>query len=126
MIPPIFQTVSASAAVKVLIGTNPVRFWSFDRAPEPSAPFYGVPYCTWQLITGSPENRLCDAPDTDSYTTQVDCWATTASSARSVAASVRDAIEPVAHITRWGGESEDAETGLYRISFDVDWITPRP
>lgn len=125
MTPPIFPTVSASTAVKSLIGTSPVRFWSFDRAPEPSAPFYGVPYCTWQLITGSPENRLCDAPDTDSYTTQVDCWATTASSARAVAAAVRDAIEPVAHITRWGGEGQDIETGLYGISFDVDWITQR-
>ena len=125
MIPPIFQTVSASTEVKSLIGTSPVRFWSFDSAPEPTSTFYGVPYCTWQLITGSPENRLCDVPDTDNYTTQIDVLAETASSARDVAEAVRDAIEPVAYITRWGDEDRDTETGLYRISFDVDWIALR-
>ncbi|MCY1313369.1 hypothetical protein D9M70_638860 [compost metagenome] len=56
---------------------------------------------------------------------QIDIYADSAASARTAAKTLRDAIEPHAHITRWGGESRDPETKNYRVSFDVDWWTPR-
>ena len=43
----------------------------------------------------------------------------------SIAAALRDAIEPHAHITRWGGSSRDEKTKRYRYSFDVDWHVQR-
>ena len=39
--------------------------------------------------------------------------------------ALRDAVEPVAHIVAWRGESRDVDTRLYRYSFDVDWLVNR-
>jgi len=121
MFAPIFQTVAANAEVTALLGTNPVRFWPFGEAPENSV----LPYSAWQQVNGQPENYLGDLPDLDSYTLQIDVYASTGSSARAAAKALRDAIEPHAHIVAWRGESRETETKLYRLSFDVEWMTPR-
>lgn len=121
MYPPIFQVVSADPAVTAMLGTDPVRLYPFGEAPE-GVP---LPYAVWQLVSGSPENYLAGRPDIDGFTLQIDVYAATGASARAVGAALRDSIELRAHITRWGGESKDEETGRYRLSFDVDWKTPR-
>ena len=71
MYAPIFAVCSASAQVKALIGSNPVRLYLFGEAPQ------GVtyPYAVWQSVGGTPENFLAGRPDADSYTTQVDVYA---------------------------------------------------
>ncbi|QQE90486.1 DUF3168 domain-containing protein [Azotobacter chroococcum] len=121
MFPPIFTVAAAAPAVTALLGSNPTRLYPFGEAPQ------GVvyPYVVWQTITGSPEKYLAGRPDMDGYTLQVDVYADTGSSARAVAAALRDAIELQAYVTRWGGESVDPETKRYRISFDVDWYVAR-
>ena len=117
----IFETCATDPAVTALLGTSPVRLFPFGMAPA------GVikPYAVWQQVGGQPENYLAGVPDIDSMTLQVDAYATTSASARAVAAALRDAIEHVAHVVAWRGESRDAETGNYRVSFDVDWLIPR-
>jgi len=127
MFPPIAQVVSASAAVKALIGASPVRFWSFGEAPRDAngVPASGVPYAVWQVAYGSPDNFLNCAPGFDLYGTQVDVYASSASSARAVAAALRDAFEPVAYVVAWNGEFMDDATRLHRLSFTVEWLTPR-
>ena len=117
----IFPTCAADPAVTALLGTSPVRLFPFGMAPAGVA----KPYAVWQQVGGSPENYLMGVPDIDSVTLQVDVYATTTSSAKAVAAALRDAIEPVAHVVAWRGESRDTETGNYRVSFDVDWFVPR-
>lgn len=121
MQPPIFKVCAASPAVTALLGTNPVRLFPFGEAPQ------GVtyPYAVWQIVGGAPENYLADNPDVDGFNLQVDVYAKTGAAAAGVATALRDAIEPVAYITRWGGQSKDSATKTYRISFDVDWLTPR-
>lgn len=121
MIPPVFPPAYASAAVKALMGTSPCRLFPFGEAPQGVA----LPYAVWQIVGGGPENYLCQIPDIDDYTTQVDVYADTASAARAAADALRDAFEPVAYITRWGGELRDAETGHYRVTFDVEWMVSR-
>lgn len=121
MYPPIFPVVAASSAVKALIGSNPVRFYQFGLAPQNVA----KPYAVWQRTSGAPENYLGQTPDVDSFTLMVDVYAGSADSARSVAAALRDAIEPAAHITSWLGESIDPDTKNNRFSFLVDWWVPR-
>jgi hypothetical protein len=121
MYPPIFQVAAAAQAVTALIGASPVRLYPFGEAPQDET----RPYAVWQTIGGSPENFLGNLPDLDSYSLQVDVYATTATASRNVAKALRDAIEPRAHITRWGGESREADTKLYRVSFDVEWFVPR-
>jgi TPP-dependent pyruvate/acetoin dehydrogenase alpha subunit len=61
----------------------------------------------------------------DGFTLQVDVYAVTATSARAVTDAIAHAIELNAYVVRWGGESKDAATNLYRSSFDVDWLVPR-
>lgn len=121
MTPPIFSVVAASGAVTALIGNSPVRFFLFGEAPQAIQ----TPYCVWQTVFGAPENFLGQVPDLDSWSTQIDVYADTASSARTVAEAVRDALEPVAYVTSWNGESRDTATKRYRYSFDVAFITPR-
>lgn len=121
MYPPIFAVCAAASAVTALLGTAPTRVYPFGEAPQSGA----YPYAVWQTVGGAPENYLGNRPDMDSYTLQVDVYADTGASARAVAAALRDAIEPHAYITRWGGESKDAETARYRSSFDVSWLTSR-
>jgi hypothetical protein len=98
-----------------------MRLYPFGRAPQDET----RPYATWQTISGLPENHLGDRPDTDSYTLQLDVWATTETGARDAANAIRDAVEPVAHITSWRGEQWDDTTELRRYSFDVEWIVFR-
>ena len=121
MFPPIFQVCANDAAVKAVLGASPVRLYPFGEAPQAVA----KPYAVWQTLGGSPENYLGQRPDIDHFAIQVDVYADTAAAARAAAMALRGAVEPHAHITRWGGESRDPETTAYRVSFDVDWWTPR-
>jgi hypothetical protein len=94
-------------------------------APQPGATGYGVPYAVQQIITGNPENYLAGLPDVDGYTVQVDVYAATVASATDGAKALRDALEPVAYVARWGGQFKDPDTSLFRYSFDVEFLTPR-
>lgn len=127
MIPPIFQLVVQSAAATSLLGTNPTRFWPFAEAPRDAngVPSGGAPYALWQTAYGSPFNSLSCTPSEDQWGVQVDVYATTAESARAVAAAIRDAVEGDAYIVSWNGESKDEPTGLFRIGFTVEFITER-
>ncbi|OHV13011.1 tail completion protein gp17 [Kushneria phosphatilytica] len=121
MIPPIFRTVAGNAAATALIGTGPVRMFPFGQAPQ------GVelPYAVWQVVDGEPENYLADRSDMDGMTLQVDVYGSSGSSADDAAEAIRYAVELRANIARWGGQTRDDETGRYRVSFDIDWLTPR-
>jgi hypothetical protein len=122
MYPPIFATVSADAGVTALLGSVPnCRFFLFGQAPQ------GVtkPYAVWRQISGRPENYLGKVPDIDQFGIQVDVYADSASGARAVAEALRDAIEPVAHITFWRGDSTDPETKNKVFTFEVDWFVNR-
>ena len=125
MYPPIFNAVNVSGVRALLkTGTGQLRFYLFGLAPQ-DVP---LPYGVWQTIGGTPENYLNQVPDTDSYSGQIDVYATEAqgpSVARDVAEAIRDAIEPYAHITSWRGERIDPDTKNWRISFDYDWIVYR-
>jgi len=118
MYPPIFEIVSADLDVQAQIGT---RFYPFGEAPQGVTKPYGV----FQVTSGFPENYINERPDIDTYSIQVDVYATTASSARDSAEALRDAIEPHAHIVAWRGEDRDPDTRNYRVSFDVDWFVDR-
>lgn len=122
MYPPIFDTVNTPAVRAVLkSGNDPLRFYLFGQAHQNVQ----KPYAVWQTAYGSPENYLNQVPDVDSFGVQVDVYADNATSARTVAQALRDAIEPKAHITSWRGDSIDPDTQNYRFSFDCDWIVNR-
>lgn len=123
MYPPIFPAVAASSACVALLksGTGPLRFYQFGLAPQNVV----KPYAVWQRVFGSPDNAMDQTPTLDSFSVQVDVYAGSADSARTVAAALRDAIEPEAHITSWLGESIDPDTKANRFTFQCDWFVQR-
>jgi len=127
MTPPIFDVVSQSARVRELLG-SPVRLYPAGQNTDAPVVY---PYAVWQLIGGAPVSYLAGRPDADSYTLQVDVYCDDKPNTnglarvRDAAAALRDAIELSCYVTSWRGESRDAETKSFRISFDVDWIVPR-
>lgn len=122
MQPPIYPVCAAVPAVTALLGSAPTRLYPFDEAPQGTA----LPYAVWRVIPGGrPENHLGDAPDIDRWSLQVDVYARTGNDATAVTEALRDAIEPHAHIVRWGDQDTDPDTRNKHIGFDVSWYVPR-
>lgn len=121
MLPQFLPVLKATAAVTTLLGANPLRVYGFGRARQNEP----LPYVVFQIATGQPENYLGQAPDIDSMTMQFDVYATTSDGALNVAEALRDALEPIAYVTAWRGDSRDPDTQHYRYSFDVDFLTSR-
>lgn len=122
MIPPVFEVLSASAAVKTYLGTPPnLRLYPFGEATQNTV----KPYATWQLISGVPANYLGQLPNMDDYRIQIDIWGQTQASALLVAQAIRDAIEPYAHIVNAGNTTRDTETKNYRYMIDAEFFTAR-
>ena len=121
MFPPLFKAAAASAQVKALLGSDPVRVWPFGDTEEKPA----LPYAVWQIISGSPDNFLSGRPVVDAFRTQIDVYGTSAASVRAAATALRDALEGVAYLVAYNGESRDRDTKNYRVSFDIEWTVLR-
>ena len=122
MHPPLHTVCAADTSVQALLGgAGLLRLYPFGEARQQDV----YPYAVWQIVGGQPENYLSGAPDTDSFTTQIDVYAKTWSSARAVADALQAAIEGSAYVTAYNGEMRDPETKSFRVSFTVDWVTPR-
>lgn len=119
---PLYNVLKVVSGVTTLLGTHPnLRVYGFGQTPE------GVqrPYVVWQETTGSPELNLSQSPDHDMYSLQIDVYAKTGPSCDAVRKALRDAIEPIMHITNWYGDDRDSETNDYRTTFAVDWFIER-
>lgn len=121
MYPPLFATLFASAAVKALLGSAPLRVYPFGEAPQDVV----KPYAVYQTIVGTPENYLDKAPDMDAFSIQIDVYGTTLTSTRNAASAIRVALEVVAHVTNLREPPRDSPTNNFRYSMDVDFFTPR-
>lgn len=115
---PVYQTAIASIAVTTLIST---RIYPFGEAPQDAT----KPYATYQLITGIPENYMDKSPDIDQFSYQIDCYSQSPAEVVDIAKALRDAFEPVCHVTAWRGKEREKDTRLYRYSFDIDWFVER-
>lgn len=126
--PPVFAVALASSEVVALLGSNPMRFWPFGEAPRDAngVPSGGVPYAVWQIQYGTPANTLSCPPDIDNVGVMVDVYAKTVATARNVAQALSEAYEDAYHhVVSWNGEFIDEPTKLQRISFTVEFWTPR-
>lgn len=121
MFPPVFSTLFASAPVKALLGSAPLRVYPAGEATQDTP----APYAVFQTIIGVPEEFLVTRCDMDSYTVQIDVYADTLTSARACASAIRVALEPVAYIASLREPSKDPTTRHYRYSMDVDFYTER-
>lgn len=123
MNPPVFSIAVASPAVLAVLGSAPTRLWPFGQAPQNET----RPYAVWQVVYGNPDNSLSCVPKEDLLGTQIDSYAKTVSGARQVAEVLRDAYEESFNqVTAWNGEDWEQSTGLYRVSFTVEFWVRRP
>lgn len=119
MYPPIFETLNVLPGITSVFG-SPARIYPFGEAPDEPT----LPYATFQLINGDPENYLSDVPDIDLFQMQIDVYSSTQNGVRTSARAIRDGIEPYAHVENFNFEGRDPVTRDWRYSFDVDWWTP--
>lgn len=122
MLPPVFQLIAASTAVKAIIGSNPVRCYRHGEAPQKVQ----VPYLTWYLPSGRPEIHLDEVPRVDENTVHIDCWSNDDAQVVTLATAVRDAIEPSHPMISIGPNGRDPETMRYRLGMDFTFWTDRP
>lgn len=123
--PAVFAYASASTAVTALLGSSPVRFWPFDKAPSPTQPGYGVPYATHQHVYGAPENTLSCTPSEDLHGIQIDAYGQTVTQCRNVAEALRQAMELHGYVVSLGGDEWDEPSGLYRNTMTVEFYVDR-
>jgi hypothetical protein len=123
MYPPVFEIAQANSAVTALLGVSPeTRLWPFGYAKQKQS----RPYAVWQLVYGNPDNSLSCIPSEDLFGVQIDCYATTVTDARAVASVLQDAFEATYnHVTSYNGENWDQPTGLFRVSFTVEFWAER-
>ena len=123
LLPPVFQALKASDAVKNIVGTNPPRIYRHGAAPQDAI---AGPYITWLLVAGVPENNLSDTPPFDRMTVQVDGWHGSDAGVELLALAIRNALEPYAVSTQILLDDFESETRLFRIGQQFDWLLDRP
>ena len=126
MLPRILHILTAAPAVTALIGagtnpvTDPVRAYRHGDAPQDVK----KPYVTWSVPGGAAENTF-EGADADVFRTQVDCWSDKDAEIEVLAAAVRAALEPHAHLVAYIADERDSVTKRYRMGFTFDFIKPR-
>jgi len=123
MLPLVFPLLAGAPAVTALVGTAPVRVYRHGSAPQNVA----SPYVTWS-VTGGDAEIVFDQTDADTFRVSVDCWASgTAGDTliETLAAAVRAAIEPAAHLVGYIADERDFDTQKFRISMAFDFIVLR-
>lgn len=121
-LPPVFQALKAAAPVWAIVGGNPPRIYRGAAPPELPAT---QPRVTWQLVSQAPHNHLSGLPPSDHCVVQVDCWHPEDAGVDRLATAVRDALEPLCHMTDVPVHEREAETRLWRIALQFDWIEYR-
>lgn len=121
VVAPFFSLCYASDQVKALLGSSPMRVYPFGVQDDNVV----YPYFVWQNVSGMPANYLNTRPNNDNFTIQVDGYSNDWTTLEPAIAAIRDAVEGDAYIVRWGDQTYDSETKVYRYSFDVEFYQAR-
>jgi hypothetical protein len=119
---PVFSLLSASAALKALVGTTPPRIFE-DSVPQELAG--QRPYIVWFTVGGTPENYVSELPTMDGGRIQLDVYSTSKAECKAIAKLVRDLIEPEAYMISVPRSFYEADTKLYRYLLEFQFFTAR-
>lgn len=119
---PVFALLSASAPLKAIVGTSPVRVW-MDTVPPGGA--QQRPYITWAVVGGDPEAYLDAVPTIDNGRIQIDTWSADKDQCHAMAKLVRNIIEPHANMIGVPVSGYEPDTELYRYTLEFSFWTPR-
>ena len=103
MYPPVFEVLAASAGVAAHVDE---RIYPHGYAPQRVT----APYITWDVMGGAAENTLSAVPEIDSVVVRVRVWSDDAQGIYAIGQSVRDCLEPEAHMEDVPMTGRDAET----------------
>ena len=118
---PFFRLCREDPDVVEIFGVKPLRVYPFGEAPQGSE----LPFATYQLISGGPENYLSGRPDIDRLVIQVSVFADKATLARKGARNIIAAVECDGYVDGYA-EGREAGTRHYRITFTADlWVHRR-
>lgn len=118
ILPPIYALLSNAAAVAAIVDD---RIYPHAAAPQDVT----RPYITWYMIGTDVQNTLSELPQIDGVGVHIDCWHQSPNGATTLAKEVRDAIEPVAHMTGIPVNERERDTKLYRIGLQFDYWLER-
>lgn len=121
VIAPVFDICRGSSAVLNTFGSDETRIYPFgyvDKSVE-------YPYAVWQNISGEPSNYLAGLPDMDGHDVQFDVYADDLVVLQSAVNVLRDALEKMGYITRWGSQDQDIDSKLWHIQFDYSIFSKR-
>lgn len=118
MNPPVFQLLTADAAVSALVGA---RIYRAGHAPQGVA----TPYITWSVVGGHSENYLAQRPGIDQTRVQIDCWAKDAPQCRALVDAVVSALEMDGYMSGYPTDDFEQETQRYRYMTEFYFWTPR-
>ena len=117
----IYELARVSPDVQNILGGDVLRVYPFGTVDST----VDYPYAVWQNTSGTPANYLHTRPDVDNYIIQVDVYSKLLADVLAAAEALRDAVEGDGYITRWGDQSFETDTKIYRYSFDVEFYTLR-
>lgn len=121
MNPQLFPLLNASTAVRLLLGSNPLRVYPWGEAPAVPR----KPYAAYGVYNGNPENYVSNVPDIDNKGTQIDIYAEDATKCAQCFTAIRDVLEPHAHMTSFSTPQRDPETQLYSARMEFDFWEAR-
>lgn len=123
MLPNVYPLVNVPAVRAIAPdGASNVRVYPFGEGPQSIT----YPYATFQSISGVPANQLSGRPQVDQVRVQFDAYGQTGAQARSLAAAIRDAIEPSGHLVLFFDQGRDPDTNAFRITASFDLWAARP
>lgn len=118
MMPPnVYAILSGASAVTAIVSQRIFR----TSVPEGET----RPYVVWTPIANTPELSLYCAPDIDDSRVQVDCYSPSQQQATSLMSAAMSAIEAVTHVVSGPFETFEAETKLFRWTFDAEFWESR-
>lgn len=103
-------------ALHPYVGTDDPRIYDFGEVPQGT----DAAYITFWQVTDQPHEQISGAPCSDEVTMQVDCYSKSRSDCREMAKAVRRIFDDLGYSNRLIIQTYEAETKLYRISFEVE------
>lgn len=114
MNPKVYPLLTGNAALAALIADS---IWPIT-APQGTA----APYLVWSPVGVSTEQYFASPDDVDYDRVSIDCWAQDYPAADAIAKAARTALQGQGYLVS-GFSDYEAETKLYRVTFDWSFVT---
>ena len=110
----LFSTLNNDATLTTLVGSKIYP----QVAPDNAA----VPYITYQVIVGTPHNKLVGVPESERKLIQVNCISNSYTNAKDIAVACKSAINGIVGYLNTEGDDYFYQTENHRVRLDFALI----